>query len=634
MTDSLLKTIDTPAKLRTLSMDQLYQLADEIRQLIKLSVSQSGGHLASNLGVVELSIALHYVFNFSHDRLVFDVGHQCYVHKILTGRADRFNKLRQAGGISGFPSPAESEYDQFYVGHAGTGVATAVGLALGEQMQQSDRKVVSIVGDASIVNGLSFEGLNNINLIKRQMLIILNDNFMAIDKTQGAFAQYLTKLRVSRSYEDLHRRTKLMVKRLPMFGEAIHDTIARLRDSFETLLLGRHQFEQLGMPFYGPIDGHDLENMIKIFSALHEIEHPVLLHVHTDKGRGFEPAIEDPTTFHSPSPFKLNGESASFEEHPGHSFTESFADHLSHLMAQDEKIIAITAAMPDGTGLARVKERFPNRVIDVGIAESGAVNIAAGLAKTGWKPVVAIYSTFMQRGFDQVFQEVSLQDLPVVFCMDRAGLVGGDGAVHHGFSDIAFMRVLPRLELIAPIDDLDMKEALCYALNGNKPCAIRYPRDVVKPDSHQDSRTPYVSGRSVWLQPGRDAVIVAYGTLAYEAIEAACELQRDDLQIGVVNARFAKPLDEALWRDLLVDNPVPVFTLEDHALIGGFGAAVLEFARDRGWPTEQITRLGIPDRYIAQNSRKGQLAEAGLDADSIAACVRSHLHRAQTVRLE
>ncbi|MFC1782532.1 1-deoxy-D-xylulose-5-phosphate synthase, partial [Planctomycetota bacterium] len=435
MENQLLTNIKSPADLKQLKIEQLPELAQEIRQLIMSTVSKNGGHLASNLGVVELTIALHYVFDFARDRLTWDVGHQCYVHKILTGRARRFETLRKGDGISGFPSPDESKYDQFFVGHGGTSITTALGLALGAQISQTDEKVVAVVGDASIVNGVSFEGLNNTSLLNRQMLIILNDNSMAIDTTQGAFANYLARLRLSRPYEDLHRRTKLMVRRLPYFGQALHEGLHRLKDGIKGTLQSRQIFEQLGIPYFGPIDGHDIPALIKMLETFKIVNHPVLLHVQTEKGRGFGPAHKDPCAFHSPKPFKVNGETAQFTAASEKSFTAAFAQALTNLMSDEPKVIALTAAMPDGTGLAKVREKFPDRVIDVGIAESAAVDIAAGLAKKGLRPVVAIYSTFLQRGFDQIFQEVALQNLPVIFCMDRAGLVGGDGAVHQGLGE-------------------------------------------------------------------------------------------------------------------------------------------------------------------------------------------------------
>ena len=631
MTDKILNTIKSHADLRCLTMTDLSALAEEVRQLIRTTVSHNGGHLASNLGVTELTIAMNYVFDFFEDRMVWDVGHQCYVHKILTGRAERFSELRQKDGISGFPDPRESQSDQFAVGHAGTSIATAVGLALGAQTRGTQEKIVTVVGDASVVNGLSFEGLNNTLLVNRQMLIILNDNSMAIDKTEGAFARYLTQLRLSRPYEDLQRRTRILVRRLPYIGSAIQGTVDRIKEGIKATLQGPHIFEQLRIPYFGPVDGHDIPSLVKLLTTLRDVDHPVVLHVQTEKGRGFAPAHRDPTKFHSPKPFKVNGETASFPDNAGQSFTAAFADALGELMRTDERVLALTAAMPDGTGLAELRDRFPKRVIDVGIAESAAVDIAAGLAKTGLRPVVAIYSTFLQRSFDQIFQEVSLQNLPVVFCLDRAGLVGSDGAVHHGFCDIALLRTLPNLVLMAPMDKLELSLALDFAVSSGLPCAIRYPRDLVprlQPLTNNADCPPFELGKAAQLRSGSDAVILAYGSTVHAALLAAQRLAEDGFDVGVVSARFAKPLDGDLLLSILgADRSVPVFTIEDHALTGGFGSAVLEFAQENGLDARRIVRMGLPDCFIEFDSRAGQLAEVGIDTEGIANRIRQLLTR-------
>jgi len=635
MIGKLLKTIKCPADLRDLKIQQLGELAEEIRHLIKMAVSRNGGHLASNLGVVELTIALHYVFDFSRDRLVWDVGHQCYIHKILTGRAEQLERLRQVDGISGFPNTQESPYDQFIVGHAGTAVPSAVGLALGAQLTQSQEKIVAVVGDASIVNGVSFEGLNNTNKVNRQLLIILNDNSMAIDKTQGAFAQYLTRLRISRPYEDLHRRTELMLRQLPVVGDKLHDTLHRIKGGIKTTLLGPQKFEQLDIPLYGPIDGHGIANLIKVFKVLSQIDHPVILHVYTEKGRGFIPASQDPCTFHSMQPFTVDGENVSFTERTDRSFTSVFVHTLNELMAKDERIVALTAAMPDGTGLASLRGTFPDRIIDVGIAESAAVDIAAGLAKKGLMPVVALYSTFLQRSFDQIFQEVALQNLPVVFCLDRAGLVGGDGPTHHGFCDIALLRSLPNMVLMAPVDEGELIEALKFAIKSGRPCVVRYPRDIanqldkIAPDYQCQ---PFDLAKGAWLRRGHDAIALAYGSVGYEAVLAAESLAEDGIDLGVFSGRFAKPLDEEILHKLLADGAdMPIIILEDHALAGGFGSAVLEVAQQNHLDTCRITRLGLPDYFMEQDTRRNQLEKAGLTSQAIEAHVRRILKRIMTL---
>jgi len=628
MGQTYLDKIHGPADLRGLKVEELEALAGEIRQLIKTTVSRNGGHLASNLGVVELTLALHRAFDFARDRLVWDVGHQCYVHKILTGRARRFSTLRQGKGLSGFPAPEESPYDQFAVGHAGTAVATAVGLALGAQKQARSEKVVAVVGDASIVNGVSFEGLNNTHLVKRQLLVILNDNSMAIDKTEGAFANYLARLRISRPYEDLRRRTHILTRRLPLFGEAIQETLDRLKEGLKTTLQHRQIFEQLGIPYFGPVDGHDLGSLIRLLEVIRDIDHPVLLHVQTEKGRGFVPAQEDPCRFHSPPPFKVNGDSAFFGDRQTRTFTCAFAEALAAEMEKDERIVALTAAMPDGTGLAQVRRKFPERVLDVGIAESAAVDMAAGLAKTGLRPVVAVYSTFLQRAFDQVFQEVSLQNLPVVFCLDRAGLVGGDGAVHHGFCDIALLRTLPHLVLLAPLDERELRAALGWALRSGEPCVLRYPRDATPPAEITGTwpKVPYERGKARRLRRGRDVILLTYGSVGYQAWLAAEQLAGEGIEVGLVDARFAKPLDAMMLREVFeASDTAPVITVEDHALTGGFGSAVLEQVVALGLPVQRVMRLGLPDTFVPHDSRAAQLAQVGLDVTGLTASIRQVL---------
>jgi len=632
MNTKFLGQVNNHAEISRLSHGELEVLAGEVREHVMHSVSRTGGHLASNLGITELTIALHHVFDFSRDRLVFDVGHQCYVHKMLTGRSHLFEKLRQSGGLSGFPSPAESEFDPFAVGHAGTAVATAVGLALGLQLKQSDERIVAVVGDASIVNGVAFEGLNNTSRVKRQLLIILNDNSMGISKTEGAFAQYLTRLRVSRSYEDLRRRTELMVRRLPYVGQKIQESLDRIKGGIKSTVKGAYYgFEQLGLSYFGPVDGHDTPVLIKLLNAFKEVDHPVLLHVYTEKGRGFHSAKEDPCRFHSPGPFKINGKKAEMSGGGDKTFTSVYADAMTELMERDERVVALTAAMADGTGVAKLQERFGERVIDVGIAESACVDIAAGLAKQGLRPVVTIYSTFLQRAYDQIFQEVSIQNLPVTFCVDRAGLVGGDGAVHHGFSDITFLRSLVNFVLMGPLDEAELHESLRFAMTLDQPAVIRYPRDKVPQgirDSSEDIQ-PFELGKAVWLRQGKEGVIVFYGAIGQECLLAAQQLHTEGIEVGVVNARFAKPLDETLLCGLLSKRERSVVvTVEDHGLAGGFGSAVLEMAQRHGLDTRPVRCLGLPDAFISHKSRKEQLIEVGIDSTGIAKTIRELLRGA------
>ncbi len=619
-TGKRLDDIRSPDDLKGLSLEQLTALAEEIRALIAETVSRRGGHLASNLGVIELTLALHTVFDFRRDRLLWDVGHQCYAHKILTGRREGFVRLRQKDGVSGFPAPSESEYDLFATGHAGTAIATAAGLAWADKAAgQADRKAVAVVGDASIVNGLSLEAINNAVLLHRQFLVILNDNSMAIDVTQGRLATMLDRIRLTRTYADVKQGTEQMLRSLPL-GEGISDALRHIREGLRTTIHGEQFFEGLSFRYFGPVDGHDIEALQKILRLLAQVDEPVLLHVHTQKGRGCDYAVEDPCRFHSPSAHTVNGNVVEFPEPARPTWTKVFGDALLERARADERIIALTAAMPDGTGLAPFRDELPDRYIDVGINESCAVAMAAGMAKAGLKPIVAIYSTFCQRAFDQIFEEVSLQNLPVILCLDRAGLVGSDGSVHHGTMDLACLRPLPGMVLMAPADAGELSAALDLALSLDRPCAIRYPRDEA-PQSLAGPAGPFELGKARLLQEGADGAFLALGAMAEHALDAAAILDKSsDLKPAVYSARFAKPLDEALIVELITSGK-PLLTVEDHAAAGGFGSAVMELAAAKGLDARNVRVLGLPDRYIAHAGRAEQLAEAHLDAEALAAAM-------------
>ena len=623
--EKLIDRITTPHQLRRLERDELNQLADELRERIERVVKKRGGHLASNLGIAELTIALHLVFDFSRDRLLWDVGHQCYAHKILTGRGEAFDRLRQPGGISGFPSPDESPYDLFATGHAGTAISTAAGLAWGDQAAGRDNKTVAVVGDASIVNGLSFEGINNVALLQRQFLIVLNDNSMAIDRTHGAMAGVLDRIRMTSAYSGIKHGTEHLLQRLPL-GEEMVRAIRDIKAGLKTTIHGGRIFDALGLEYFGPVNGHDIQEMARVLRRLAELNLPAILHVHTEKGRGRKYAVEDPCRFHSPSAYSIEGGQAVFtpKEHP--TWTQVFSDALVKRGATDDRVVAITAAMPDGTGLVKFRELFPDRTVDVGISESHAVAMAGGLAKAGFRPVVAIYSTFMQRAMDQVFQEACLQNLPVLLCMDRAGLVGSDGAVHHGLMDIAYLRSMPNIVLLAPADAAELPAALDLALSLDGPAAIRYPRDEVPADL-PGACPAFEIGRGRIIRQGADATLLGYGAMVEPALAAADILRREQsLEVTVVNARFAKPLDTELITRLLGEGK-PLLTLEDHAAMGGFGAAVLELAASEGLPTRLVRVVGVPDRFIATASRQEQLTEVGLDATHVAASLMDLIRR-------
>ncbi len=624
----LLEQINSPADLKKLSVKQLRELSDEIRQFILDTVSRIGGHLASNLGAVELTLALHYVFDFKHDKLLWDVGHQCYTHKIITGRKEKFARLRQAGGISGFPNPDESEHDQFIVGHAGTSIATATGMAIGDLRQKKKDKIVAIVGDASIVNGANFEALNNLGLAKRQLLIVLNDNSMAIDATVGAVAKYFSQVRLSQTYEDLRKTTSNILEHMPVIGKSVEDAIERIKKGIRMVLPASQMFESLNIPYFGPVDGHNVESLIQLFKALGQLEHPAILHVYTSKGRGFTPADSRPSKFHSTGPFKINGDEVQTRvDTTRPTFTSVFGKHLAKLAEKDDRIIAITSAMCDGTGLVDFREKFGDRFYDVGIAESAAVDIAAGLARSGLRPVVCIYSTFLQRSFDQIFQEVALQNLPVVFCLDRAGVVGADGPTHHGLLDIGFLRMLPNMVLTAPANEIEMKLALEFALGADSPVVIRYPKDLVPPKKFVKAACaePFKLGKSVVVKKAKDSsiAIVSYGSVLAEALKAEALLAKEGIAVDVINARFAAPIDKNIAELLEVGKAI--ITVEDHNLACGFGSAVLELAAEKSAGNKKLPAirvLGAPRRFIGQDSRKAQLDQAGINADKIAETAR------------
>jgi len=629
---TLLPTLKSPADLKALSLDDLALLAREIRFAIYEQVSKTGGHLAPNLGVVELTLALHYVFDFSHDRLLFDVGHQCYPHKLVTGRYNLLPRLRTREGMAGFPEPRESAYDLFSVGHAGTGISTAVGMARGDLLSgqafspdnPTGRRVVTLIGDASIVNGVAMEGLNNAGTLSRQLLIVLNDNGMSIAKPQGAVAAYLDKVRVNRAYTGMKRAARQAIAHMPG-GSKIHDFYHRMGEMMKAAATEDSWFDKFGLLTVGPVDGHDMKSLLAMLIEVKDFDRPMVLHVHTVKGKGYELIESDATKFHSPKPFTVQGCRVELKS-TGRSFTSAFGDALHDLMQRDDKVVAATAAMPDGTGTVKILQDFPTRAWDTGICESHATDMLAGVAKTGFKPFFAVYSTFLQRAFDQVFQEVALQGLPVRFCLDRAGLVGGDGAVHHGFCDISFLRIFPNAALLAAMDEPSLRAGLEFMRTYEAGLsALRYPRDSVSERFASEPCPPFELGkaRALRTHDKPDLAILAYGVMALSALDAADQLS-SEYRVNVYDARFAKPVDIALVKSL-VSAGTPILTIEDHSLTGGFGSCVLEAAHSAGLPTTAIHRLGLPEKWIYQDSRSKQLAEVGLDAPSIARTIRAIL---------
>ena len=635
-----LPNIKTPADLKKLPVSALPELAQEIRTAIIEQVSKTGGHLAPNLGVVELTIAMHYVFDFGHDRLLFDVGHQCYPHKLLTGRHELLGKLRTREGMAGFPDPSESTFDLFSVGHAGTGISTAVGMARGDKLAKQSfdkkanpggRRVVTLIGDASIANGVAMEGLNNAGTLNRQFLVVLNDNGMSIAKPQGALAQYFDRVRMSHTYTDFKKSAGKILENIPG-GSLLRDAYHRTGEATKAVVAENSWFEHFGLLTVGPIDGHNIPELIEFFSEAREYDRPMVLHVKTTKGKGLDVAENDATTFHSPKPFTVERDEAlgCRVEIPssGRSFTGAFAEAMQDLMQRDERVVAATAAMPDGTGITPVLKAHPDRVWDTGICESHALDMMAGLAKTGFKPFFAVYATFFQRAFDQAFQEAALQGLPVRLCMDRAGLVGGDGAVHHGFCDTALLRTLPEAVITAAIDEPSLLAALEFMRTYDEALSsVRYPRDNVSDALTGSDCPPFVLGKARNLTPeidiaedDVDVAVLAFGTPAIDALKAAADLS-ESYKVAVFDARFAKPVDEALIRTLLT-RKIPTVTVEEHAPMGGFGSAVLDAANELGLDASCVTKLALPDSWVMQNPRSMQLAETGLDAAGIARAIR------------
>lgn len=636
MNTPLLDGLRNPAAVKALSVSQMEDLAREIRSRIIQTVSVNGGHFGGPMGVVELAVALHHVFDFPADRLIWDVGHQCYPHKLLTGRADRFHTLRTEGGISGYPAPDESPHDLFTTAHAGTAASSAVGLAVGDTLMGRKSRVVAVVGDGAMSSGVAYEALNHAGTLKRQFLVILNDNNLSIDRGTGALADLLDRFRCAPAYHEFKKAARHLLSQIPLIGQSVTDALSALKGGIRGALAPHHVFEPLGFRYIGPVDGHDIGHLIPLLREVADHPGPVLLHVHTQKGRGFDVADVDPLGFHALTPFEIDdGRVRRKPSTAGHkSFTEVFGDVLTAAGETRADVVAITAAMPDGTGLLKFRERFPQRTVDVAICEQHAVGFAAALAKSGVKPVAAIYSTFLQRAFDQVFHEVSLQNLPVVIAMDRGGLVGADGPTHHGLADIAYLRIWPHFVVCAPADAGEMQACLDFALDAGRPVAFRYPRDEALPDWRAAAGGPlpagpppaFELGRSVTLRKGADAMLLGYGVMAVEAVRAAELLAARGWDAGVVNARFAKPLDEAMLRDALTTSRL-VVTVEDHWLTGGFGSAVLEAAGGMAGIKAPVLRIGIADRFVPHATRRRQLEMCGLTAPQIADRVEQELRR-------
>ncbi|MCD6416129.1 MAG: 1-deoxy-D-xylulose-5-phosphate synthase [Planctomycetes bacterium] len=626
----LLDSIESPADVRDLSLSQLDELASEVRELIIEVVSKNRGHLASNLGVVELTLALHHCFDFEQDRLIWDCGHQTYTHKIITGRRDRFPTLRQEGGISGFANQEESPYDTFTFGHTASSISAAAGIAAADLAQNRDRHVVAVIGDGAIASGMAFEALNHAGALGLgNLLVVLNDNRMSISRSVGALSRYLRKLRSSPPIVEARRELQELINMIPVLGHRFDRLLSRVREGLQTALTPGGIFVDLGFRYYGPVDGHNTEELVDAFSEAQRAKKPALLHVVTEKGHGFQPARDDPSGFHSAGRFEHdNGAIQAFESATGRSYSSVFGDVLCRLADEDPKLVAITAAMPAGTGLGEFSERFPDRFYDVGICEQHGVGLANGLSKGGMKPVFAVYSTFLQRAFDQLYHDVALQGASVVFCIDRAGFVGADGPTHHGLGDIACTRVIPGFVVMAPRDGEELEAMIRLALEGDFPAAIRYPRENVPENKEERSAAPLELGRAEICRRGEDAAIVAYGVMAGRALEAADILAREDgLEVTVVNARFAAPLDRETICRVVSQHPA-VLIAEDHSVRGGFGSGVLEMLAQESSPAAHVALAGAPQQFIAHATRERQLARCGLDGPGLAERLKTLLDAA------
>ena len=617
MSSKMLPRIKSPSDLKGLSDAELEQLASEMRDELIHVVGLRAAHFASNLGVVELCLALHLTFDFRRDRLIWDTGHQIYPHKLITGRAAELPSIRTKGGLMGYPNPAESAFDLFMTGHAGCAPSTALGLKAGDDLVgQSDRQSVAVIGDGAFPSGIVFEALNNAGGLNKKFLVILNDNKMSICPRVGALANYLDKVRMAPTYNDWNRRVRKLLPSIPLVGDQADRWLQQMKDAIKASVHGGMLFEELGFTYIGPIDGHDLRTLRTYIEKVKGMEGPVLLHVLTDKGYGFEPAVKDPVKFHAPAPFHQHENGIiPLKISSSKAYTDAVSTALLGALAKNNKVAVLTAAMCEGNKLQKVRELYPDRFFDVGICESHAVAFAAGMAKAGARPVVDIYSTFLQRSFDQIFQEVSLQNLPVVFAIDRAGLVGADGPTHHGTYDIAYMRIFPNMVVMAPGDEKDVAPMIDFALGHDSPVSVRYPKANL--ETIEREVQPIELGQSEILEWETDGMFLACGTLVSNCLRAAEYLRKHyGLRVGVVNARFVKPLDRATTLKAIEECGF-VLTVEEGCLMGGYGSAVLEVANEAALNTSHVRRLGLPDKFILHAEREEQLAEVGLDVEGI-----------------
>lgn len=622
----MLEKINYPEDLKKLSIEEKETLAIEIRKYILEIVSKNGGHLASNLGVVELTIALHSVFNFPEDKIVWDVGHQTYVHKILTGRKEDLKTLRKLNGIAGFPKTNESKYDNFNTGHSGTSISAALGMARARDLKKEKNSVLAVIGDGAMTGGMALEALNDVGYSKTKMTIILNDNEMSISKNIGGLNMLLSKLRTKKTYTKSNVSMKKIINKVPIIGKPTVKVIQRLKRSIKQLIIPKMFFEDIGFTYLGPVDGHNIQELENILKLSKQIDNPVIIHVLTKKGKGYSIAEENPDKFHATAPFNI--ETGKVGKEKKKDYSKVFGDKLVELARENEKIVAITASMKDGTGLTKFSKEFPKRFFDIGIAEQHALGLAAGMAIEGAIPVVPIYSSFYQRGYDQVIHDIAIQNLPVVMCVDRAGIVGADGETHQGLLDMAFFRLVPNLTIMAPKDFKELEEMLEFAIKLNKPVIIRYPRggeeDYKFQESTNSEYTKIEEGRAEILKEGKDIAIIAIGKMVSRAMKIAEELEKENINTDVINARFLKPLDIKTIKNSIAKTK-KVITIEDGTIINGLATAIKELIIDENLRDIKLECFAYPDKFIQHGSVQELEEIYDLDEKSIITKIRSKI---------
>lgn len=609
----LLDQINGPEDVKRLDDAQVKELAEEIRQFLIEKISHTGGHLASNLGVVELTIALYRAFDLPRDKVIWDVGHQSYTHKILSGRKENFDGLRQYGGLSGFPKRKESPFDAFDTGHSSTSISAGLGMAQGRDVLGEDYAVVSVIGDGALTGGMAYEALNNAARIKKNFIIILNDNFMSISENVGGMSKYLSNLRVDEGYNSFKRNVAGTLSRIPGIGDDLVDTLLRTKNSIKQLLIPGMLFENMGVTYLGPVDGHDVKGLVRIFKEARKMNHAVLIHVRTVKGKGYRPAEKNPAAFHGVEPFDIEtGKPLAHKVYP--SYTDIFSKEICRLAEEHPKIVAVTAAMPDGTGLKRFSRTFPDRFFDVGIAEEHAVTSAAGMAAAGLKPVVVVYSSFLQRAYDQILHDVCIQNLPVLFCVDRAGLVGSDGETHQGIFDLTFLSSIPNMSVMAPKNLWELRSMLQFAVDYDGPMAIRYPRGQAY-RGLKEFLAPIEYKRSEILFEEEEIALLAVGSMVSTAEHIRIKLKTMGRPCTLVNGRFIKPVDADVV-DRLVKNHRILVTLEENVLRGGYGEQITDYVQ-KHYPQIKVVNIALPDAYVEHGNVSMLRNDLGIDSDSI-----------------